>query len=119
LQPRLCEPRRRWEDGNLSFQTDIAAGFNDAQTVLGGITATWNSATVPIVIGDNSLMITLIEGGFLEGFAFGFTCKDTDAPGDGRAGNRIAVDGKTYRVLKIMANPGNPLLNVFCGGVDQ
>ena len=103
----------------MSFQTDIAAGFADAQATLGGVTALWSAQTVPIIIGDNAMLLMLVEGGFLEGFSFGFTCSDAAAPSNAKAGQTLVVDGKTYRVLKISQNPGNPLLTVYCGSVNQ
>lgn len=103
----------------MSYQTDMAAGHADAQKTLGGIAALWLTKTVPIVIGDNSLMLSLIEGGFLEGFSFGFTCNATAAPPTRQSGQQLTVASVKYRVLKIMENPGSPLINVFCGQVNQ
>jgi len=100
----------------------MADGFADAQAVLGGITASWlDKSAVPIVISDVAMMLALLPdgGGFLEGFSFGFTCHEDDAPSAAKSGNQITVGSTTYRILKIQNSASHPLLNVYCGQVNQ
>lgn len=103
----------------MSYQTDMAAGFTDAQVVLGSITADWlDKHSVPIIIGDIAMMLALLDGGFLSEFSFGFTCNANDAPVAGAAGDQLAVAGTKYRIIKISNSPSNPLMSVYCKQVD-
>jgi len=104
----------------MSFQSEIAAGFADAQSVFGGITASWGSRlAIPIIPGDVATMLTLIEGGFLEQFSFGFTALETDLPTDAGVGQKLTVAGRQYRVIKITPGLTSPEVLVYCGEVNQ
>lgn len=104
----------------MSYQSDMTAGFQDAQRTLGNVTAAWrDQPALPIIAGDNATMLLLIPGGFLEEFQFGFQCLASQLPAQARGGDPVTVAGQAYRVLKIIPQSGSPLVNVFCGGPNQ
>ena len=102
----------------MSYQTDLVAGFNDAQAVLGGVTATIGASTFDVIVADATAMLTLVPGGFLDEFKFGFQCLGSEWPGL-PVDRRVTVDGITYRILLVVDQESNDLVNVFCGGINQ
>ncbi|MGD0650931.1 MAG: hypothetical protein ABSA97_07305 [Verrucomicrobiia bacterium] len=105
----------------MSFQTDMADGFRQAQAVRApGVTASCAGKTFPIIPGDLVEMLMLLPdgGGFMEKPTLGFICNEMDNLPEMRSGTILTIDGQSYRIVHVDPGLACPLTNIFCKGVQ-
>ncbi len=103
----------------------MSAGFTDAQRTLdsgtGNNTAECNGKPFKIIPGDLAMMLAWLPdgGGAMDTPTFAFQCSQADAPEDLASGAVVVVNEERYVVKIVHPGVANPLINVYCIGVNQ